>query len=139
MGYCDQDDIEKLLPAQELAELTAESGDDPEVDVVAEAIAKAGAEIDGYCGVRYAVPFDPVPEVVRSLAADMAIHHLFSRRDQMPEIRRQKYEDAVKLLRDVAKGLASLGPLEEAAGKGSAVADLSSQPRVFARNKMMGW
>ena len=45
MAYCSQDDLLKMIPLAELAELTAESGDDPEAAVVAEAIAKAGGEI----------------------------------------------------------------------------------------------
>lgn len=30
MAYCNQDDILKLIPRDELAELTAESGDEPD-------------------------------------------------------------------------------------------------------------
>ena len=51
MAYCTQSDIEKLIPVQELAELTTESGDTPDADVVVEAIAKADAEIDSYLGI----------------------------------------------------------------------------------------
>jgi phage gp36-like protein len=57
MAFCTQNDIEKLIPEQELAELTTESGSTPDAEVGAEAIAKADAEIDSYLGVRYVVPF----------------------------------------------------------------------------------
>ncbi len=139
MAYSTQTDIEKLIPVEELSELTAEAGGVPDAEVVAEAIAKAEAEINAYCGGRYAVPFSPVPEVVRSLAVDMAIYHLFSRRDQMPEIRRQKYEDAIKFLRDVSRGLATLGEMEGGAARDSGIAEISSQTRLFDRGKLAGW
>jgi phage gp36-like protein len=39
---------------------------------------------------------------VKHLAADMAVYHLYSRRGMMQEILREKYQDAVKFLKDVA-------------------------------------
>ena len=56
MAYCSQDDLLKMIPEAELAELTAESGDIPDPVVVAEAIAKADGEIDSYLAVRYSLP-----------------------------------------------------------------------------------
>jgi phage gp36-like protein len=66
MAYCEQSDIEKLIPEQELAELTADTGSTPDAEVVTEAIAKADAEIDSYLGVVYTVPLS-VPPRRRSL------------------------------------------------------------------------
>ena len=109
MAYCTQADIEVLIPQLELAQITTESGDTADTVVVADAIAAADAEIDAYCGKQYTVPFAPVPARVKSLSVDMSIYHLYSRRSVAPEIRRIKYEDAVKFLKDVAKGLAVLG------------------------------
>lgn len=139
MAYCTQADIEKLIPEQELAELTAESGDTPDADVVAEGIAKADAEIDAYCGARYTVPFASVPAIVKSLSVDIAIYHLYSRRSVAPEVRRQKYEDAVKFLRDVSAGKATLGDSEAEATVSEDVAEISSSTRVFSRTNMEGW
>ena len=74
MAYCTQSDIEKLIPTQELAELTTESGSTPDAAVVTEAIAKADAEIDSYLGVDYDGAFEravrpgssPSPRIFRS-------------------------------------------------------------------------
>jgi phage gp36-like protein len=135
MPYCTQSDLEKLIPTEELAQLTTESGSSPDANVVTEAIAMADAEIDAYCGKQYAVPFSPVPDRVKSLSVDMAIYHLYSRRSVAPEIRRIKYEDAIKFLKDLAKGLAVLGesssPPTGAAGSGAA--DIESGTRIFSR------
>ncbi len=140
MAYCTQADLAALIPTAELVELTTDSGSQPDAAVIAEAIAKAGAVIDAYCGGRYAVPLAPVPDIVKTLCVDLAIYHLYSRRDQMPEIRRQKYEDAMSYLKDIAKGVATLGAAEAAAAvSGAGLADLSSQARVFDRDKLSGW
>lgn len=104
MAYCLQADIEKLIPALELAELTAESGSTVDAAVVTEAITKADAEIDSYCQKFYTVPFTAVPAVVEALSVDLAIYHLYSRRSVVPDIRKYRYESAIKFLAAVAAG-----------------------------------
>ena len=140
MPYCTKSDILKQISEEELADLTAESGGTPEATMVAEGIAKADAEIDAYCGKRYQVPFNPAPEMVRSLSVDMAIYNLFTRRNLESKVRRQKYEDAVKFLDRLSKGTATLGataaPLPEVE---SAVAEISSSDRVFSRETLKNW
>ena len=44
MAYCSEDDLLKMVPQSELADLTAESGEVPDSLVVAEAISKADAD-----------------------------------------------------------------------------------------------
>jgi phage gp36-like protein len=140
MAYCAQDDLLKLIPEEELAEITAESGDSPDTAVVNEAIAKADSEIDAYCGVRYSVPFSTVPERVKSLSVEMAIYHLYSRRSVVPEVRRQKYEDAIILLKAIAQGAAVLSVSGETpTATGHEVAELTSGVRVFSRTTLDKW
>ncbi|RJR38689.1 MAG: DUF1320 domain-containing protein [Deltaproteobacteria bacterium] len=140
MSYSTQSDLLKGISEEELAELTAESGGTPEATMVSEAIAKADAEIDAYCGMRYQVPFSPAPEMVRSLSVDMAIYHLFTRRSLEDKVRRQKYEDAVAFLKNVSKGLATLGATAlPPAEVESAVAEISSSDRVFSRDTLKNW
>src|SRR5574343_464872 len=131
MAYCVQADIEKLIPVQELAELTTESGSTVDPDVVAQAITAADAEIDAYCGKQYEVPFTTVPDRIAALSVDIAIYHLYSRRSVAPEIRRIKYTDAIVFLKDVAKGVAVLGGTASppAASSGDAAPDITSQTR----------
>jgi len=73
MAYCSQTDIQKLIPTQELAELTTESGSTPDAAVVSEAIAKADAEIDSYLGIIYAVPLSVPPARIKALSEDISI------------------------------------------------------------------
>jgi phage gp36-like protein len=140
MAYSTQDDLFTMISQAELAALTAETGDEPDSQVVAEAITRADAEIDAACGVRYAVPFSPVPERVKSLSADLAIYHLFSRRGVAPEVWRQKYRDALAFLNQVAAGRATLagsGGEPPAAARQSP--DFVSAHRLFSRDNLGEW
>lgn len=140
MAYCDQDDILKLIPEQDLAELTTESGETPDDEVVADCIAAADGEIDSYLGVKYSVPLATVPDRVKWLSADMAIYHLYSRRGVAPEVRRQKYLDAVTFLKDVVAGTAKIvGLAGEAAATTPDVHEMTSSTRVFSRDNMGDW
>jgi phage gp36-like protein len=134
MAYCSEDDILKMMPQAELAELTAESGDIPDPEVVAQAINKAAAEIDSYLQVRYSLPLSSTPELIKSLGVDLAIYHLYSRRSVMPPVRRQNYEAAVAFLKEVAAGQAGL---VEVAGEPSA--EVSGAGRLFSRNDLEDW
>jgi phage gp36-like protein len=141
MAYCTQDDLLKLVPEAEMAQLTTESGDVPDSEVVSEAIAKAAAEIDAYLAVRYVLPLTEVPAQVKHLAADMAIYHLYSRRGMMQEIRREKFKDAIAFLKDVAAGRAEIigATGVEIPGDAEQVTEFSSSERVFSRDKMSGF
>ncbi len=140
MPYCTQEDIEKLVPLQELVELTTDSGDEVDAAVVDEAIAKADAEIDSYLGRRYALPFAVTPPRVKSLSVDMASYHLYSRRSGVPEVREQNYKNAVDFLAGVAAGQAAImDGGEEIIGIGREASVIRSERRVFSRQTLHGF
>lgn len=112
MAYSTQTDIEEQVSQAELIELTDDTGAGTvDISAAARAIADADAEIDGYCGARYTVPFSPAPAMIRKLSVDIAVYNLFSRRSNLkiPEDRQKRYDNAVRFLRDVSRGLISLG------------------------------
>jgi phage gp36-like protein len=138
MAYCNQSDLLTMIPLKELAELTADSGDTPDSQVVDEAIHRADAEIDAYLGMRYTLPLTPLPDQVKGLSIDMALYHLYSRRSVVPTVRRQKYEAAISFLKLVAKGEAVV---EDVASDPPPESDqvlvgseFASATRVFTRN-----
>lgn len=138
MAYCVQDDIEKVIPEQELAELTTEAGSVPDPDVITEAITKSDALIDAYCGKQYSVPFSPVPAMVELLSVDITAYRLYLRRGVIPDPTRQRYEDAMAFLRDVSSGKATLGSTDSPpdATAGTNDVQLETYERVFTRNSM---
>ncbi len=139
--YCTQDDLLALIPPGELAQLTTDAGSEPDAAVVNAAIAQAGAEIDAYLAVRYRLPLAAVPDRLKSLAADIAAYHLYSRRSVMHEVRQKKYDQAVAFLKDVAAGRAEILGADgvEQPGAASQVAEISSATRIFSRDKLGDW
>lgn len=143
MSYCTTTDILGMIAEDVLIQLTDDNGlgvvDEAKVSV---AIARADAVIDGYCAKRYGVPFSPVPALVRDLSVDMAIYHLYANRQGAPEDRKQRYDDAIAYLKDVSRGLVTLGPDADAETTGEAsdnMAEISSSPRIFTRGQLKGF
>jgi phage gp36-like protein len=140
MAYCVQSDIEKLIPVQELAELTTESGSTPDSDVVAEAIVKADAEIDSYLGIIYSVPLSVPPTRVKALSEDIAIYYLYMRRSSIPEARQKAYDNGIAFLQLLAAGKATI-PDDSGGGgtSGNQGVQFASAPSIFNRDSMTSW
>jgi len=110
MPYCTQSDLLEQITEAELVQLTVDDDSEtPDAAVIARAIADADAEIDSYCS-RYPLPFDPVPDIIRKISVDIALYNLYSRRqNSVTEERTKRYDNAIRFLRDAARGLVSLG------------------------------
>ncbi len=142
MAYCTQADIEKLIPAADLAILTTENELEPDAAVVAQAIADAGGEINGYLGIRYQVPLDPVPDLVKAIAVDLAVYNLHKRRPllPMPETCRQSYADRIGFLKQVVAGTATIGATAAPPPAVSQdVTEIGSGERIFSTDTLKGF
>ena len=140
MAYCSEDDLLKMIPKEDLTDLTVESCEVPDSLVIADAIYKGDAEIESYLGVKYMVPISPTPDQVKALSVDLAIYHLYSRHSIMRPVRLQKYEAAVAFLKQVAAGQAVIiGPGGESATVAQEVTDATSAVRCFTRNTLANW
>jgi len=138
MPYCTKDDLIKQASEERLIELTDDEGvgsvDD---NVVTEKIQDADAEIDSYCAKRYEVPFNPVPEIINKLSVDIALYDLYGRRqDILNENVQKRYDDAIKFLKDVAKGLAEIPATPPPAVDSGQIGKFQANDRVFTREKM---
>lgn len=116
MPYATQDDLIQRFGHEELIQLTDRAliGQIDRATVGA-ALGDADAAIEGYLAARYAVPVTPIPALLRRLACDMA--RFFLHGNAAPEPVRQAYEDALRVMKDLADGRAVLvGALPAAAG-----------------------
>lgn len=137
MPYCIQADITDIeLTQTELVQLT----DDEKAGVVntarvAAAIAKADAEIDGYCQERYSVPFSPVPAEIKFLSATLAHYWLARRRQSVTNSILDKYTKALSRLKAISEGTYRLNGATQAdtSGIGSTIDASASQ--TFTRTK----
>jgi len=138
MSYCIQSDLVEQIQENELIELTDDAGAGTvDTSVVARAIADADAEIDSYCA-RYTLPFLPVPVMIRKVSVDVAIYNLFSRRSliKLDDPRQKRYDNAIRFLRDVSKGVTTLGadaPAESVDGQPQATRDAAD--RIFTMGR----
>ncbi|MDP2168401.1 MAG: DUF1320 domain-containing protein [Thermodesulfovibrionales bacterium] len=143
MAYSTIDDIKKLIPEKLLVLLTDDENLGlPSQSRVDEAIAQADAEINSYCGERYAVPFAGAPDIVKKLSIDIAVYNLFSRRAaEMPPLRAERYGNAVRILGDISRGVVSLGidPSPQASSEGRAETNKETDGNVFSREKLEGF
>lgn len=106
--------------------------------IIDEAIAQADAEIDGYIANRYVVPFVVVPGILRKFSTDMAIYNLYARKvEEIPETRQTRYDNAIRMLRDISAGKASIDDGEEESG--TYEVRMESGTRKFTRDKMKGF
>ncbi|MDE2577949.1 MAG: DUF1320 domain-containing protein [Hyphomicrobiales bacterium] len=71
------------------------------------AIAQAGDLINGYIRARYPAPIDPVPEILKGFAVDIALYRLRLKTGDMSGVTEQvkaRYDDAMRQLRDIQAG-----------------------------------
>jgi phage gp36-like protein len=146
MAYSTQSDLVEQISSASLIELTDDAGAGTvDESVVTRAIADADALIDSYCGKRYTVPFSTVPAIVRKMSVDIAIYNLYARpvhMDETPASRRDRYRDAVDILKAIARGDISLGASDPDGSppETSAPEFHSDNPeRVFSRSKLSGF
>lgn len=137
MTYATEADLSDRFGAVELAQLTdRDAGLVIDTAVLGRALADADAEIDSYLAARYALPLATTPTVLVRLAADMARYRLYD--DRVTEAVRNRYQDAVSLLKRLASGEVRLDgaatPPEAASG---AVAVTARSPaRVFGATQL---
>ncbi|MCL2790118.1 MAG: DUF1320 domain-containing protein [Desulfobulbus sp.] len=111
--YCAASDILTIMPETDLIELTDDTipPADVKVAVVDRAVSDAGELIDGYLRGRYRLPLSPVPGLLNTLAADIAVYRLYARRLRLtpPETVTERYKNALKLLELIQAGKVALG------------------------------
>ena len=113
MAYITQTDIENRIGATILIQLTDDDGDGvADASVVNKAISDAEAEVNGYVGTRYSVPLDPVPAIVSRWTTSIAVYLVYQHRRGASETVQYEYEQTVKALDKVSRGLITLGANE---------------------------
>ena len=103
MNYCTQADLVTRFGEQELIQLTDRDilGVIDET-VLAQAIAEASGEIDGYLRGRYPLPLLATTSELSRIAGDIARYRLYD--DQLIDVVEERYKQAVDWLKSVAAG-----------------------------------
>ena len=112
--------------------------DTPEYGALESALEDASDEIDAYVGARHDLPLDPAPRILLRLCVEIGIYRRADSADIASDEMRTRYEDAVRLLKDIQSGKASLGPADPdppAQAEDPAV-QLAAAPRVMGRDSL---
>ncbi len=137
MSYVTLYDLRQAMQEQRLIELTDDAGiGTVDENVVNLAIQSAASEVDGYVGVRYRVPMDPPHPLVKKLCLDLAVYQLHLRLDRVSDAVQSLYDNAVRLLRDISKGVVSLGAEPEPEASGHLRAVVRAPKRIFGRDDL---
>ena len=106
MPYATAADLVARFGEEELVQLADPQGTGAwDAGIVNQALADASAEMDAYLAERYAVPV-PASDLVVRICCDIARYRLWE--DRASDEVRRRYEDAVRMLRDIAAGRAAL-------------------------------
>jgi len=110
--YCTVDDIKMTIPERELINLTQDNpAQNQSVDTVLleQIITLSGEVIDGYLRSRYTLPLASTPDLIKSLAIDIVVYRLYSRRPtKINDTVKDNYKEALNQLLQVQKGLLML-------------------------------
>ena len=135
MSYNTKQNMIDRYGEEELIQLTDRDRDGVIDDAVLDqAIADAGAEIDGYLAGRYQLPLGTVPPILTVYACDMTRYRLYD--DAATEQVEKRYADALKFLRLAAEGKVQLGPADDGSKATPAGgAQMESGGRIFGRDQ----
>lgn len=143
MDYCSVQDLIDRCGSFALVQLS--NPDDSQVETVNEdmvhrAILDACGEMDGYIATRYSLPLAETTNQLRTLAMDIALYRLglLQRQGGDLEAVKDRYDDSIRFLRDLAKGLATLG-LDQTTEPIVQVLNVSGSPRQFSREGLRGF
>lgn len=110
MAYASRLDLENTFGEDEIQTLADNNNDmNEDSDVVSDALNFASEVINAHLARRYTVPLDPTPNIVRKLCIDITWYRLAHDPLKQTVEHRQRYEDAIDLLKRIADGKASLG------------------------------
>lgn len=130
--YITETEFEARFGADELAQLS-------EATDFKAAATDASNTIDGYLATRYTLPLSSVPATVKAWAGDIARYRLWD--DRAPEEVRRRYEDAIRQLEQLARGLFGLPPGADGVkpvGGGTSFAGFSAE-RTFTADTLRGF
>lgn len=138
MTYATQTDLVDRFGEAEIAQRTNRvDGLNIDTVVLGRALGDADAEIDSYLAARYTLPLASTPVVLNRLACDIARYRLYD--DGTPDTVRQRYEDAVSLLKRFSSGDVLLSGMTEVAVAGVALAYHSFEPRQLNADSLRGF
>lgn len=139
MPYATEADIVAAYGQNALIVAADRDGDGAaDTGVVAQALTDAEALMDSYIGAKYTLPLPSVPAVLKPVCVDAALYRMSLEAGRMTDEIKDRYEKALAWLRDVSRGLVSLGIAEPPASVGGGGVQIVSNTRRLTRDSLKG-
>ncbi len=140
MAYATIADMEKRLAVTVLVQLTGGAqGSAAYNDAINAELEQASAIVDSYAGTRFDLPLQTSTRV-KQLVTDIGAYELEKNKATVRETDRAAYEDAIRFLRDLAAGKATLDqPAGATAQTGSLEPKVTTKARVMSDEHLSGF
>ncbi|MCV0424664.1 MAG: DUF1320 domain-containing protein [Roseibium sp.] len=143
MAYVTQQNMIDRFGEKELIQLTDRTNlpaTTIDATAVAAAISDAEKIADSYMAKRYALPLNPVPDVLIPIVANIARYYLYGEHAEKDSAVTRNHKEALAWLKDVAAGTVQLEAEGVAADQptGGQV-QVSAPERIFTRDSLEGY
>lgn len=149
--YATLEDLLKKLAERDLIELVDDEKAFPETVTagsegmqarITEALSDAKDLVDLYLAKRYALPLASVPAVLAGVTADIAVYHLYARRDhaEVPESRTVLHKNAIRMLEQIADGRLQLGlPVDTPTTVAQSAGEFQGNKQMMSNSSLSGF
>jgi phage gp36-like protein len=139
VAYAVQADLEGhygQLEVERSAERAADRNHSDIPTAVTKALTTATSEIDSYVGVVHDLPLLTVPSRLVDICCDIGLYRLSYDAGMLTEEKRLRYEDAIKWLTNLSKGIVDLGLPAADEPPSTELVEVASSTRLFTRSTM---
>lgn len=138
MPYATQTDLISRYGTSAVTTVSDRDGNGAiDTDAVTAALADATSLMNSYLGRQYDLPLTVESDELTRACADIAMYRLGADAATGTDELRRRYEDALAWLRDVARGVATLGQVSEPVTLSSTV-EFDSMERIATRDTLRG-
>lgn len=139
MPYATQQDMIDLYGSNAVIIAADRDGNGvADTTAVSKALSHASELMDSYLGRQYDLPITRESEELVSCCVDIAMYKLANEATVLTEEKRARYKDSLDWLKDIAKGLATLGQSVEPEPAAGLSFEFDTAPRAFTRTSMRG-
>lgn len=139
--YATRDDLDAAHGPDLVARLAARPGVEDDAQTVARTLSDVAAVIDARLSVRFALPLPVVPEVLRTIAIDLAVARLASGDGGigLTDDLKRREDQARSDLKAIAKGEMNLGlPVADQGQRPQPIVS-STGGKLFTRDRLRGF
>ncbi len=135
MTYATRQDLIDRFGEEELAYQTdADGSGSLDAAAIDRALADADTLINGYLARLYALPLASTPDLIKSIACDIARYRLYKK--EAPQLVRDNYQDALKRLEAIQRGAVALDLAGTVAPTRGDTVQLDGSDRVLSRDTL---